>query len=45
MEVQNHNWILRFKVYSHSNGPSVPKGALVEQRVLGAIFDSLIVVG
>ena len=45
MEVQNLNRILWFKVYSHSNGPSVPKDALVEQRVLGAIFDSLIVEG
>ena len=36
--VQSLNWILRFKVYAHSNGHSVPQDAIVEQRVPGAIF-------
>ena len=36
--VQSLNWILRFEVYAHSNGHSVPQDAIVEQRVPGAIF-------
>ena len=42
MEVQNLNRILRFEVYAHSNGHSMPQDAIAKQWVLGAIFASLI---
>ena len=43
MEVQNHNRILRFDVYTHSDGHPVPQeDAIVEQRVPRAIFVSFV---
>ena len=42
VEVQNHNWILRFEVYAHSDDHSVPQDAIAEQRVPRAIFVSFI---
>ena len=45
VKVQNLNRILRFEVYAHSNGYSVPQNAIVEQRVPRAFFYSLKVEG
>ena len=43
VEVQNHNQILQFEVYAHSDGHSMPQDAIIEQRVTRAIFVSFIV--